>query len=272
MSREINQEAAELEAEQDTGTRDWTGAVNWYKDAIKDSCNREIKALLLESLANFKQLAEEELGTNIEYYMNDYFNPLLIAANNGHLEIVMILLENGLSRYFQKDNYTSEGKNTLLLASAIMNSLDSIKFMVSEGADINFCNTDGETAFLWAIRNNNLEMVTYFLSQPELDLDKKIHEDSTALELLTSRSPYLISNFEEFDHEILTVISAESKQRHSWSEIRAAWCGAVAIAKPHISFVPECDQAGKKHRHLYEDKEPNVIGLPPAGGSRGGYF
>ena len=193
MSRDIDQGFAAIEAR-------WSRTINWNKDAIKDSCRRGNLSLLLESLACFNQLAEHHPDIILTKYLNEDFNPLLIAANNGHLNIVTELLTNGLSHYFQRDQYTQEGKNILLYAAAGLDSLDSVRFIISQGANINFCNHEDQTPFFWAIKNNNLEMVNYFLSREELDLGK-LYRGRTVLELLTTSDPYLVTNPKEFNPE-----------------------------------------------------------------------
>ena len=83
--------------------------------------------------------------------------PLMLAARNGFLEIVQILLAAGASvSAVDKNIGESEGRNQPLHHAVAGGNIDVVKAILDDGADINALTTEGNTPLNRAIEKDNV--------------------------------------------------------------------------------------------------------------------
>lgn len=85
------------------------------------------------------------------------------ACENGHLEVVKLLVDHGASIEVTDNNGT-----TPLLEAAGAMSLDVVKFMEGKGSDINVATTDGRTVLHASAAGNSVPILEHFLQLPML--------------------------------------------------------------------------------------------------------
>ena len=120
------------------------------------SCNKN-NALLKASFEGDDQQVSNllgETGVEIDTRDNNQNTPLILAASEGHIEIVKVLLEKGADI-----NAVEHGGNTSLLFAISQNHHDIVKILLSKNADVNIPNSEGETALLSAVSLENTEIV-----------------------------------------------------------------------------------------------------------------
>jgi len=84
--------------------------------------------------------------------------PLIIACENGHLEVAKALCENGSKFKLNKR------KTVPIVSAARYGHLDIVKFFLSLGVCINSITSAGETPLISAYVNNQKSMVMYLLN------------------------------------------------------------------------------------------------------------
>lgn len=102
-------------------------------------------------------LSIEGVDINGPGFDSHYMNPALIqAAGNGHMNVVLFLLENGADVNVRG----RDGLTPLMLASDA-GHLEIVRVLLNNGADVNAVNSSGETALTYAIdpRDPHLEIV-----------------------------------------------------------------------------------------------------------------
>ena len=89
----------------------------------------------------------------------DYgFTPLILAAQNGHLEVVKYLLEKSAA----VDAKSNDGVTPLIVA-AQNGYLEVVKHLLDKGATVDAKSNDGFTPLLFAAQNGHLEVVKLLL-------------------------------------------------------------------------------------------------------------
>lgn len=100
---------------------------------------------------------------------------LMWAANEGHDEVVRVLLDHGAAIEAKE----REGKTSLILA-ATNAQLDVVRELSDRGVDVNVQGKDGWTALFWAAANGHLEVVRE-LHDRGADVNIKDNDGDTAL-------------------------------------------------------------------------------------------
>ena len=122
----------------------------------------------------------EDRVTHVERLLQKPYKPkgkaLLVAAREGHLEIVRLLLEAGAD----KDAATTTDGATALLLAAFQGHLEVVRLLLEAGADKDSATTDGATALLVADREGHLEIVRLLL-EAGADKDAATTDGATAL-------------------------------------------------------------------------------------------
>lgn len=143
----------------------------------------------------------EEKGADINA-KNEYgWTALTYASDEGHLNMVKYLVDNGadidsealtVTRNLEIFEYLLEkgnvdinsvgylGMTALSLSSIEEGDLEMFKYLLKKGADVNVKNDDGSTALMIASLYGNLEMVKYLIENGA-DINAKDNDGSTAL-------------------------------------------------------------------------------------------
>lgn len=103
----------------------------------------------------------------------DSQSAILRASENGYLEIVQSLLKD------KNENFIPTINNALVKASA-NNFAEIVKELIIAGADVNFSNSNGDTALIWACCNGNSEIVELLL-EAKVNVNYK-NKDKSAID------------------------------------------------------------------------------------------
>ena len=170
-----------------------------------------------------------ERGANINEEGEN--NPLHIAAMARQLEAVKFLLEKGakleikegckniktiaysdniemLDYFYKKGNYENK-KNQILLSTCFSGMVEPVRYLVEQGADVNFFKIKHSTAsfpLVNSIQGNNLDLIKYLISQgadyrpyEQIILRRAFHYDLEIVEYFLS----LGANLEKIDSKEL---------------------------------------------------------------------
>jgi ankyrin repeat protein len=103
-----------------------------------------------------------EILLNITNLVNDFeldkrFTPLLLAATNGHIALVRLLLERGAD-----PNIGNLDGVTALHNAVYENQLDIVALLLDAGADPNIKDQIGNTAYDLALKSGNPKLIVLF--------------------------------------------------------------------------------------------------------------
>ncbi len=195
------------------------------KRAYDLSSNEEIKEILFKHVSKGKdlniELLEASKGGDLEYAkwlikkktnpnitLYDGNTPLHLAAQQGHLNIVKLLLDNGADPLaFNVEGYrahhlaaTNEIKNNLFgyiskekslnyeLTNACKDGdLEYAKWLIEKGANINTLDYQGFSPLHWAIGKGNFELVELLLKHGA-DVNLKAADTTTPLHIAVQRN------------------------------------------------------------------------------------
>jgi len=201
------------------------------------------KAVECGDLAEVKELIANGADVN---KMNDYgWTPLMIASQNGHVEILKALLYKGA-------DINAKGKYgiTALMVASEMGDLKIVNELLSEGADVNARDDYGWTALLASSKNGNIEVVQALLTNGA-DLNAKNENSKNAL-------MYAAENNHGNIAEIL--IKAGSNTEPLYQELRALTellnnsLDAKAFARSAISLGFNVINEGPMGLHMESPK------------------
>ena len=85
---------------------------------------------------------------------------LILAANNGKVEVVEKLLGKGADV-----NLADKNGNTALIWAANNGKVEVVEKLLAKGADVNLANKDGYTALMLAASNGKVEVVKLLLNK-----------------------------------------------------------------------------------------------------------
>ncbi|TPW00767.1 MAG: hypothetical protein FD124_3926, partial [Alphaproteobacteria bacterium] len=115
------------------------------------------------------------------------FTPLLIAARDGHIASVKLLVEAGAD----VDALAADGKNALGLA--IFNgSYDIADYLVDAGSDVNQADAQNFTPLFWAVDRRNMETAPNFpwvVTEDPLPLIEKLLEHGADPNWIVNNTP-----------------------------------------------------------------------------------
>ncbi|MBP3546584.1 MAG: ankyrin repeat domain-containing protein [Alphaproteobacteria bacterium] len=104
-----------------------------------------------------------ESGIFYNLFKDDYLKKAFsIAIENGHTEIVELLLKNGA-----EINETDEIGNTALMYAAENGHKEIVKLLLDNGANIKARNEDGDTAKTLALKNKHYDIVDLIFEYEE---------------------------------------------------------------------------------------------------------
>lgn len=106
-----------------------------------------------------------------ELYDFDNVTALSVAAAGGHVEIIKMLLNKGADI----NELSDESGTTPLMSASSHGRIDAVKILIEKGANVRAVDKHGNTAFVYAAENGNVEIVKYFLENGCVDLDKALY-------------------------------------------------------------------------------------------------
>ncbi|CAD8139697.1 unnamed protein product [Paramecium pentaurelia] len=98
------------------------------------------------------------VNTNLKAKNKEGNSAIHLASQNGHIECVKILIENGLLI-----NFAGRNRMTALHFAAAYNHLELVEYLLDEGARINAKDKFGRTPLIMAARNGNLAILSKLL-------------------------------------------------------------------------------------------------------------
>ena len=129
-------------------------------------------------VANMMESEEKFVETFVAVKGTDYnigSTPLLMwAAARGYMNTVKFLVEQGTDI-----NAQDEYGNTALIRAARNGDMDKVKFLVEQGANINAQDKGGKTALMWAARERCTKIVK-LLVELDADIDAQDKDGYTA--------------------------------------------------------------------------------------------
>jgi ankyrin repeat protein len=128
-------------SDSDCSDFDWEG----FNDCVRSNCLKEVEEFIEDPRFNVDDA-------------DDDFTALLLAINEGHFEMVKLLLKAGYCVH----EMSREGETPLGEAIRCQD-LDMIKLLVEHGADIE--NGNGTPGVIMAASERDLEMVKYFVEK-----------------------------------------------------------------------------------------------------------
>lgn len=124
---------------------------------VKSHSNLIILASQYGNLKIVKYLAERKVDLQI---VDQAVTPLFMAAGNGHLGIVIFLVEQGV----EVNKGHSNGVTPIFIAS-VKGYLKIVKFLANHGADINQPMNDGPTPLYMAVQEGQFGVVKFLLER-----------------------------------------------------------------------------------------------------------
>lgn len=145
-----------------------------------------VNALIANDLASIQRFVKGGAGLDeLLTYNGENSRPLIVAAENGALDIVKFLVQKGadISAF-------DENGNPALMKAAMFGHLEVVQFLVVNGADPNQGNLVKTTPLWWAVFSDELEIVQFLLANGG-DANAKTLEGKTILEsALMDDSPH----------------------------------------------------------------------------------
>ena len=115
-----------------------------------------------------KCLIQNNADVNKPSYLGVLITPLFISSQNGYLQAVKYLVQNGA-----KVNQHIDDGRTPLMVSCFNGHLSIVKYLVENGADIYQATQIGITSLAFAILNNQTE-IAKFLLRNDVDTENTI--------------------------------------------------------------------------------------------------
>ena len=119
------------------------------------------------------------IGANIDKQDENGVTALMLASDNGYVDIIELLLANGANVNIQDNN-----GNTVFLRAALRGQTAIADFWFKRGANINSTNYKGQTALIYAVHNEQIDMIRFLLENGANPNIRDIHGD-TALKIAT---------------------------------------------------------------------------------------
>ncbi|KAI2621638.1 hypothetical protein GGR54DRAFT_73026 [Hypoxylon sp. NC1633] len=130
-------------------------------------------------------------------------SPLLFAAENGHNEVIQLLLDEGLPR----DSKDSEGR-TMLSYACQHGHVQTVKLLLARKIDVNARDSTGRTPLSYAAAGGHVDVVAVLMGQSELDPNVVDTESKSAL-------IYAAQNGHGSVVMLLAVLNTEAEDRAS---------------------------------------------------------
>ena len=100
-------------------------------------------------------------GANIHGDSQNPNSPIYFAILNDNIQIVTLLLDNGVDPNFTWD----EGGGTLLTNAAQMGKLEVVKLLIEKGANINYCGKGKHSPLYRSVVHGRYDVMEYLLGR-----------------------------------------------------------------------------------------------------------
>ncbi|XP_026811034.1 protein fem-1 homolog B-like [Rhopalosiphum maidis] len=185
---------------------------------MEASLNGQIK--IVRELFNRFNVAVDNIGDVVHFgSLVKGATALWCAAGTGSIEVVKILVENGANV-----NFLTETKSSPLRAACYLGHLNIVEYLVEHGANVNITNIYNSTCLMIASHNNHKEVVEYLLIKGA-DINKQTNCGSTAMHFAAQADNLEIAKL------LITFNAQQLKNEQSLTPI------LVAAERTHHNFV-----------------------------------
>ncbi len=99
-------------------------------------------------------------GANVNAKNGDGLPAMIIAAEHGNIGLMQFILELGVNL----DGRAEDRRDTALMRRAEIGDMESVRFLVTSGADVNLKDRGGETALMKAVRARKRRIVEFLIA------------------------------------------------------------------------------------------------------------
>ncbi|ORX75944.1 ankyrin [Anaeromyces robustus] len=188
--------------------------IDMYGNNLKNSNSKDILAFLYEhkNIDLIKYMTEK--GVKLDGKYNNGDTLLMTACNNNDIEMVNFLIENGadinavnlqllVEKGINIHLKNTRGYTAFLYASKTSN-LDMVKYLISKGGNIKDKNNLGYNALIEVCGHNKFEIVKYLIEYG-IDINEQANDGGNALTLGIGRADieiikYLVKNGIDINH------------------------------------------------------------------------
>ena len=125
-----------------------------------------------------------EYGADVDAQSESGVTALTTSSGRGHTETVRVLLENGANV-----NLVNDRKRTALIEATIGNHAETVDLLLASGASIDGKDIIGRTALDWATKNNNEQIIFAIRNNPEKFEANIIDQNTDTVNVPTSAQP-----------------------------------------------------------------------------------
>ncbi len=193
---------------------------------------------------------------------DDDYSPLCVAAKEGHVDCVGLLLDLGADINFQQ---TEWNQSTALMKATERNRVEVVSLMLTKKCavpiDVNKVNTAGNTALMIACEKNN-HVIASLLLQHGADINRKNHSGYTALILAAEMDSFncvnVLLSFPKlglFRNKVGYIIEHPVVVKRR-SLRRSSGCSSSSSSSSSVSSSSSSDAHLQYHQDSYTESTP----------------
>ena len=220
------------------------GEITWFENnndyEVNEKNNDGYTALMLAASNGHKDivsklLAQEGIDVNAK---DDHHNTALIfATQKGHTEIVYALLAKGADVNAKDDH-----RNTALIFAAEKGHTDIVHALLEKGADVNAKNALDQTALMYAAEQGNTDISLLLLADKDIKVNAKDNTGQTALMFAASNG-----------HTEVVKLLLDKGALINIKDNAGQTALMFAAEKGHTEIVRALLENGAKHKPSWED-------------------